>query len=145
MPVKQIDMLIEAGWEVLETDFNEQAFRIWRERVYECISALVGKDHPYSKHFEHNLARTKHTIVLSGVGVLNAAMMLQMQGDLTVSETWSCETFQEECEELHHRSSNELPSATQSAVSDNLPVNGWIHSPLRNQKYGCQNEITQSM
>ncbi len=42
---KRIDDLIEAGWEVLTSDFDEKAFLNWRKRAVDCLTDLVGSEH----------------------------------------------------------------------------------------------------
>jgi hypothetical protein len=48
----QIDALIKAGWEVVESDFDAVAFQNWRLKAFECISAMFGSDHVHTKYFE---------------------------------------------------------------------------------------------
>ena len=49
----QIDALVKAGWEVVESDFDQDAFRNWRLKAFECVSAMFGSDHVHTKYFEH--------------------------------------------------------------------------------------------
>jgi hypothetical protein len=74
---KQIDTLIEAGWGVIESDYDEEAFHVWRSRAVECLTSLVGVDHAYTRRFRVSLIRPSVSKVLSGVGVLNAAAQLR--------------------------------------------------------------------
>jgi len=48
----QIDALIKAGWEVVESDFNPAAFQHWRLKAFECVTAMFGSDHVDTKYFE---------------------------------------------------------------------------------------------
>lgn len=73
VPEREIDSLIEAGWYVLESDFNEAAFLHWRAMAHECLVSLLGPDHTYTEHFENNMRQPEATILLSGVGILVAA------------------------------------------------------------------------
>ncbi len=41
---KKLDKLIEAGWNVLKTDYDPIALREWREQACECMSDLLGPD-----------------------------------------------------------------------------------------------------
>jgi hypothetical protein len=75
VPEKEIDALIEAGWRVLESDYNEAAFLHWRTRAYECLKALVGPSHIYTEHFKTSMAEPELTTVLCGVGLLAAATL----------------------------------------------------------------------
>ncbi len=74
-PEKKIDALIKAGWRVLDSDFDETAFLHWRERAYECLEALLGPQHVYTKRFRISLCEPKLIAILSRVGILGAAIM----------------------------------------------------------------------
>lgn len=50
MTVEQgIDELIEAGWRVLHSDFDEGAFQEWRSKAAFWINALLESDHVDAK------------------------------------------------------------------------------------------------
>ena len=38
---QRIDALIEAGWYVVESDFDETAVQNWRKRANECLADLA--------------------------------------------------------------------------------------------------------
>ena len=76
----QIDALIEAGWRVLESNFDEAAFLHWRSRSHECLKVLLGPRHTYTEHFEYNMRQSEATTLLSGVGVLAAAKLGGLHG-----------------------------------------------------------------
>ncbi|MBI5571183.1 MAG: hypothetical protein HY914_14665 [Desulfomonile tiedjei] len=76
----QIDALIEAGWHVLESNFDEAAFLHWRTRSYECLKALLGPGHTYTEHFEYNMRQSEAATLLSGVGVLAAVQLAGLHG-----------------------------------------------------------------
>ena len=69
----QIDALIGVGWRVLECDFNEVAFGIWRKEALKCVTLLCGQDHPYTVHFMTGIPKAEPRDVLTDVGVLTAA------------------------------------------------------------------------
>jgi len=48
---RRIDDLIEAGWDVLDSDFDPVAFQRWRRSAFDCLTAMVGPDHVYTRHF----------------------------------------------------------------------------------------------
>ena len=74
MPMNnEIDALIQAGWQVLESDFNEAAFRHWREEALKCLTLLAGADHPYTHHFKGTVLEAKQRNILASLGVLTAA------------------------------------------------------------------------
>ena len=48
---RRIDDLIEAGWGVVASDFDPIAFHHWRRSAFDCLTAMFGPDHVYTKHF----------------------------------------------------------------------------------------------
>jgi hypothetical protein len=70
--IKAIDELIDAGWQVLESDFDPVAFMKWRRRAYECVVALLGPDHPYALFFEQFVSQDNRGSLLTGAGILAA-------------------------------------------------------------------------
>lgn len=70
---KLIDDLIEAGWYVLDTNFDEAAFRNWRERALYCLAGLLGRDHHYTESFRSWVQGHEKNNVLAGGGILAAA------------------------------------------------------------------------
>jgi hypothetical protein len=69
----QIDDLIKAGWGVVESDFDPVAFQHWRLKAFECLNAMFGSDHAYTKYFEHFVQQGDKPNVLAAGGVLTAA------------------------------------------------------------------------
>ena len=72
MVERTIDELIEAGWYVLESDFDPRAFVQWKMRALECVHCLMGADHPYTQYFNSFVMRPASTDLLAGEGILNA-------------------------------------------------------------------------
>ncbi len=70
---QQIDELIKAGWDVVDSDFDPVAFQHWRLKAFECLNAMFGSDHVYTKYFEHFVQQARKTNALAGEGVLAAA------------------------------------------------------------------------
>lgn len=56
---KRLDDLIEAGWHVVDTEFDEQAFHFWRKKAYDFLSDFVGPDHVSTRGFE-NCVRSRN-------------------------------------------------------------------------------------
>ena len=135
---KQIDTLIDAGWKVLESDFSEQAFRNWREKAYGCLAALLGKSHPYTKHFEHNSGFTKRTNILGGVGVLTAATMCQLEDSTATFNGQSGENPIKNHEQSIHTVHDVSSCSLYSAGPDDRPVTSWTHSRLKQKGNQCQ-------
>ena len=76
----QIDVLIKAGWRVLQSDFSEVAFGRWRKEALECVTLLYGPDHPYTDYFKSRIPEPEPGNVLAGVGVLTAAGLGALAG-----------------------------------------------------------------
>ncbi|MDQ7784141.1 MAG: hypothetical protein RDU20_14750 [Desulfomonilaceae bacterium] len=76
---QQIDDLINAGWDVLESDFDESTFLRWRRHAYACVSELVGAEHPYAEHLRVRIGGVEPSTVLADVGVLTAARLWRFQ------------------------------------------------------------------
>lgn len=70
---EQIDRLIEAGWYVLESDFDRAAFINWRQRAFQCLMTLLGPDHPYTECFKAFVVEAEKCQLLTGTGILAAA------------------------------------------------------------------------
>jgi hypothetical protein len=52
---KPIDDLIEAGWRVVNSDFDETAFQNWRSKATICLESLLGEDHRSTKSFRDHV------------------------------------------------------------------------------------------
>ncbi|MDQ1239559.1 MAG: hypothetical protein QG577_1745 [Thermodesulfobacteriota bacterium] len=70
--VGKIDDLIEAGWGVVESDYDPVAFHHWRRSAYECLISMVGPDHVYTRHFEELVRQGGKTDLLAAGGLLSA-------------------------------------------------------------------------
>ncbi|MGO9566869.1 MAG: hypothetical protein ACLP5H_04940 [Desulfomonilaceae bacterium] len=68
-----IDNLIEAGWHVLDTDFDEAALRNWRELALICLTDLLGSDHVYVQQFDDWVRHREKLNLMAAGGVLVAA------------------------------------------------------------------------
>ncbi len=74
MTVEQrIDDLIEAGWHVLDSDFDATAFADWRMKALDCVTALLGSSHTYTCYFRDFVEEAETESVLVGEGILAAA------------------------------------------------------------------------
>ena len=73
MSGKEIDAVIVAGWQVLNTDFSERSFQEWRTKAFDCVVALCGESHPYADYFKSDVQKARVSSVLTGVGLLTAA------------------------------------------------------------------------
>ena len=69
---KAIDELIDAGWQVLESDFDPMAFMKWRRSAFDCVVVLLGPDHPYAQFFQQFVNEDNRGSLLTGAGILTA-------------------------------------------------------------------------
>jgi len=67
-----IDDVIEAGWYVVESDYDATAFRVWKEQAFACVADLMGPDHPYTRYFGEFVLEAKNKNILTGEGILTA-------------------------------------------------------------------------
>ncbi len=70
---QRIDDLIKAGWEVVDSDFDAVAFQNWRVKAFECLNAMFGSDHVYTKYFQNFVQQDRRANALAAEGVLSAA------------------------------------------------------------------------
>lgn len=70
---KSIDDLIEAGWMVIRSDFDEGAFENWRTKASVCLDSLLGPEHTYAQYFRDHVRHSAESSLLTGVGILTAA------------------------------------------------------------------------
>lgn len=67
-----VDNLIEAGWHVIDSDFDMVAFTHWRKQALDCIGALMGPAHAYTHYFRDFVDQAEKTSLLTGAGILVA-------------------------------------------------------------------------
>jgi hypothetical protein len=70
---ERIDNLIEAGWYVLDSDFDRTAFADWRKQALNCVTALLGPSHTYTCYFRDFVDEAETKSLLTGEGILVAA------------------------------------------------------------------------
>ncbi len=70
---QQLDDLIKAAWGVIESDFDSIALQHWRLRAFDCLTAMVGPDHVYTRHFENFVRQGGTTDLIAAGGILSAA------------------------------------------------------------------------
>ncbi len=75
MPENTLDNLIEAGWNVLKTNFDEVAIEKWRKEALDCVAELAGPDHPYTVYFKARADQNSKggEIHAGGAGFFNTA------------------------------------------------------------------------
>jgi hypothetical protein len=67
-----IDNLIEAGWHVIDSDFDITAFTRWRKQALDCVGTLMGPAHPYTNYFRDFVEQAERSSLLTGEGILVA-------------------------------------------------------------------------
>lgn len=70
---KQFEDLIEAGKNVIDTDFDPVAFQHWRTHAASCISELMAYDHANTRYFSGHLHEPKKNNLLGRRGLLTAS------------------------------------------------------------------------
>ncbi len=71
-PEQLVDNLIEAGWHVIDSDFDMMAFTHWRKQALDCIGALMGPAHAYTHYFRDFVEQAEKASLLTGEGILVA-------------------------------------------------------------------------
>ncbi|MDA8408598.1 MAG: hypothetical protein M0T73_17285 [Deltaproteobacteria bacterium] len=66
------EALVEAGYQVVQTDFDEMAFREWRQKAINCIATLLGAEHPYTRSFSEYVLRRDLNSLFLGRGLVYA-------------------------------------------------------------------------
>jgi len=69
----RIDDLIEAGWSVLDSDFDPISFHRWRRSALNCLNDTLGPDHYYARHFATLWRHGCNAETLAAVGILSEA------------------------------------------------------------------------
>ena len=69
---QSVDRLIEAGWHVIDSDFDIKAFAHWRKQALDCVGALMGPAHPYTQYFKDFVEQPEEASLLTGEGILVA-------------------------------------------------------------------------
>jgi hypothetical protein len=49
---KRLYDLVEAGWHVIDTEYDRQALHFWKQKAYDFLSDFVGPDHASTKDFK---------------------------------------------------------------------------------------------
>ena len=70
---RRIDDLIEAGWGVVDPDHDRIAFHHWRRSAFDCLTAMFGPDHVYTRHFANFVRQGGETDLLATNGIMSAA------------------------------------------------------------------------
>lgn len=63
---QRIDALIEAGWYVVESDFDETAVQNWRKRAIECLADLSKPFETQKERLDRYFGQVKEAGFLGG-------------------------------------------------------------------------------
>ncbi len=70
---KSLDDLIEAGWHVIDTEFDAGAFYYWKKKALDFLTDFVGPDHESTRSFKNCIEQTKGFDPLDHRSILTAA------------------------------------------------------------------------
>jgi hypothetical protein len=68
---RRIDALIEVGWYVVESDFDETAVQHWRKRAIECVAYLSKPFETQKERLDKNFGRVNEEGFLRGQDLTN--------------------------------------------------------------------------
>ena len=70
---KSLDDLIEAGWHVIDTEFDAGAFYYWKRKALAFLTDFVGPDHESTRSFRNCIEQTEGFDPLDRSGILTAS------------------------------------------------------------------------
>jgi len=70
---KRLDDLIEAGWHVVDTEFDSEALYYWKKKALDFLTDLVGPDHACTQSFRDCIQQTEQFDPLDRSDILAAA------------------------------------------------------------------------
>jgi hypothetical protein len=56
---KRLDDLIEAGWHVVDTEFDAEALYYWKKKALDFLTDFVGPDHTCTQSFRDCIQQTE--------------------------------------------------------------------------------------
>jgi hypothetical protein len=70
---KRLDDLIEAGWHVLDTEFDAEALYYWKKKALDFLTDFVGPDHTCTQSFRDCIQQTEQFAPLDRGDIFAAA------------------------------------------------------------------------
>jgi hypothetical protein len=67
------DSLVEAGYRIVGSDFDETTFKNWRQKAIASLSAMLGRDHVYCRYFTDFVRQGGRWGLLAASGIMSAA------------------------------------------------------------------------
>jgi len=71
---KRLDDLIEAGWHVVDTEFDAEAFYYWKKKALAFLTDFVGPDHTCTQSFRDSLEQAERFDPFHGPDTLSDAV-----------------------------------------------------------------------
>jgi hypothetical protein len=56
---KRLDDLIEAGWHVVDSEYDAEALYYWKKKVLDFLTDFVGPEHACTQSFKHCVQQTE--------------------------------------------------------------------------------------
>jgi hypothetical protein len=56
---KRLDDLIEAGWHVVDSEYDAEAIHYWKKKALDFLDDFVGPDHECTQSFKHCVQQTE--------------------------------------------------------------------------------------
>ncbi len=69
---RALDKLIQAGWYLIESDFDTSDLTRWKKEAFECVAGLMGAESAYTKYFKDFVFGAVENDLLVGEGILEA-------------------------------------------------------------------------
>jgi hypothetical protein len=73
---KRLDDLIEAGWHVVDTEFDAEALYYWRKKALDFLTDFVGPDHACTQSFRDCIKPTEQFDPLDRSDILRLRGMM---------------------------------------------------------------------
>lgn len=73
---RTIETLMETGWHILETDFDDAKSLQWKNRIHDWLVTLLGSEHVYCQRLKSLLSEHGPRGILVGTGILAAVKEL---------------------------------------------------------------------
>jgi hypothetical protein len=70
---KRLDDLIEAGWHVVDTEFDAEALYYWKKKALDFLTDFVGPEHTCTQSFRDCIKQTEQLDPLDRSSILAAA------------------------------------------------------------------------
>jgi hypothetical protein len=69
---RALDKLIQAGWYLIESDFDAGAFAQWKDKAFDFVNDFMGSEHTYTRCFKDIVTGACEYDLLAAEGILEA-------------------------------------------------------------------------